>query len=156
VKPPEGQSTNIRDSKFTKVPSRSETLVWAQCAFPGLHFLQSLLKTHEILGISKADGIADVLPSQKFPVKVINTSQRGRVLPKGMVLGIAMPNPKVIVALMEQILPTRMELPDVNGELWKEEVNLTHLTPQQRESVQILGKHVGWSSLSGRRDRTPD
>ena len=28
VKPPEGPSTKIRVSKFTKVPSRSETLVW--------------------------------------------------------------------------------------------------------------------------------
>jgi hypothetical protein len=40
---------------------------------------------HDALGISMANGIADVLPLQPFPVKVLNTSQRERVLPKGMV-----------------------------------------------------------------------
>jgi hypothetical protein len=63
-KPPEGLSGKIRVSKFTKVLSRSETLVWVQCASLGLQFIQSLLKTHENLGISMANGIADVLPSQ--------------------------------------------------------------------------------------------
>ena len=69
VKTPEGPSTKIRVSKFTKVPSRSETLVWVQCSSPGLQFLQSLLKTHENLGISMGNGIADVLPSQRFPLR---------------------------------------------------------------------------------------
>jgi hypothetical protein len=152
VKPPEGPSTKILVSKFTRLPSLSETLVWVQCASPGLQFLQSLLKTHENLGISMANGIADILPSQSFPVKVINTSQLERVLPKGMVLGSAMPHPKGIVALVEEGLPTRVERPDVDGELWKEEVNLTHLTPQQRESVyQMLGKHRQiWDGHLGR------
>ena len=118
----------------------------------GLHFLQSLLKTHENLGISIGDGIAAVRPSQPFPVKVINTSQRERVLPKGMVLGNAMPHPKGIVALAEENSRTRVERPDVDGELWKEEVHLTHLTPQQREYVnQMLGKHRQmWDGHLGR------
>ena len=152
VKTPEGPSTKIRVSKFTKVPSRSETLVWVQCSSPGLQFLQSLLKTHENLGISMGNGIADVLPSQPFPVKVINTSQRERVLPKGMVLGNDMPHPKGIVALAEENSRTRVERPDVDGELWKEEVHLTHLTPQQREYVyQMLGKHRQmWDGHLGR------
>jgi hypothetical protein len=61
------------------------------------------------------NGIADILPPQSFPVKVINTSQRERVLPKGMVLSNSMPHPKGIVALVEEDLPTRVERPDVDG-----------------------------------------
>ena len=142
VKTPEGPSTKIRVSKFTKVPSRSETLVWVQCSSPGLQFFQSLLKTHENLGISMGNGIADVLPSKPFTVKVINTSQRERVLPKGMVLGNAMPHPKGIVALAEENSPTRVERPDVDEEHVGEVLGAGGLTPQQRESVyQMLGKH---------------
>jgi hypothetical protein len=64
-----------------------------------------------------ANGIADILPSQSLPVKVINTSQRERVLPKEMVFGNAMIHPKEIFALVEESLPKRVERPDVDGEL---------------------------------------
>jgi hypothetical protein len=120
-----------------------------------------------------ANGVAEVLPLQPFPIRVLNTSPRERTLPKGMILGHALPHPKGIVALAEEVrhlghlreppglpcldghadlsasppaakeseypLPDR---PDVDGELWKEEVDLAHLLPHERERVlRSLAKH---------------
>jgi hypothetical protein len=68
----ESPSTTVRVAKFTTVPCMSEYIVWVQCAAPGLRFLQSQAKSHNALGISMANGIADILPLQPFPIKVLN------------------------------------------------------------------------------------
>jgi hypothetical protein len=146
----ESPSTKVRVAKFTTVPSMSESFVWVQCAAPGLRFLQSHAKPHDALAISMANGIADILPLQPFPIKVLTTSTRDRVIPKGMVLRHALPHPKGIIALTSEKPPPVTERTDVDGELWKEELDLAHLLPQQRETVfQLLSKHrrcetFGW------------
>jgi hypothetical protein len=82
------------------------------------------------------------MPLQPFPIKVLNTSTRDRVIPKDMVLGHALPHPKGIIALTREEPPPVTERPDVDGEFWKEELYLAHLLPQQRETVfQLLAKH---------------
>jgi RNase H-like domain found in reverse transcriptase/Reverse transcriptase (RNA-dependent DNA polymerase)/Integrase zinc binding domain/Integrase core domain/Chromo (CHRromatin Organisation MOdifier) domain/Retroviral aspartyl protease len=158
VPPP---STKIRISKLTSVPPRAETLVWVQCAAPGLRFLQALSKGNA-LGVYLASGVAEILPSQPFPVRIINTSERERKLPKGMILGHALPHPTGIVALADEddrrtpwgdareeapYLPNNdppplPDRPDVDGELWRSSVDLAHLLPLDREKVfQMLCKH---------------
>jgi hypothetical protein len=134
----------------------SESLVWVLCAAPGLRFQHSQAKPHDAFGISMANGIADILPLQPFPIKVLNTSTRDRVIPKGMVLGLALPNPKGNIALKSEEQPPVTERPDVDGELWKEELKLAHLLPQQREPVfQLLAKHRKmWDVRLGRVNAT--
>jgi hypothetical protein len=103
---------------------------------------------------------------QPFPVRLINTSDRERKLPKGIIVGHALPHPLVIIAvayqddfssLEQESSQARTEaeryaamqnppsLPDrpvIEGELWREDVNLTHLLPHEREKVfRDLGKH---------------
>jgi hypothetical protein len=149
-------STKVRVAKFKTVPSLSESLVWVQCAAPGLLFLQSQAKSHDRLDIFMADGIADILPLQPFPTKVLNTSKRDRAIPKVMVLGHASPYPKDIIALTSEEQPPVTERPDVEGELWKEELDLAHRLPQQRVTVfQILAKHQKmWDGRLGRVNAT--
>jgi len=135
-------STKVRVANFTTIPAFSEFTVRVHCQSPGLRFLQFEAKHHESLGISMANGIADILPLQPFPVKVLNLSERDRVLPKGMILGHALSHPKGIIALTSEEAPPFPERPDVDGELWKEEVNLNHLLPKQREIVWgLLAKY---------------
>jgi hypothetical protein len=63
-----------------------------------------------------ANGIADILPLQPFPIKVLNTSKYDHVIPKGMVLGHALPHQKGIIALTSEEPPHVTERPDVDGE----------------------------------------
>jgi Reverse transcriptase (RNA-dependent DNA polymerase) len=110
---------------------------------------------------------------------VINSSTGERKLPKGMVLGHALPHPHRIISLVEHETPSKSEgdfshgpaapesedprdgpphsvvdyspyrdpppLPDrpnVEGELWRESVDLAHLLPQERTKVfELLKKH---------------
>jgi hypothetical protein len=62
-----------------------------------------------------ANGIADILPLQPFPIKVLKTSKFYRVIHKGMVLGHALPYPKGIIALTSEEPPPALERPDVDG-----------------------------------------
>jgi hypothetical protein len=110
-------STKIRVAKFTTVPSMSESLVWVQCAALGLRFFQSQAKSHDTLGISMANVIADILPLQPFPIKLLNTSKCYRLISKGAVLGHALPHPKGIIALTSEETPPVTKRPDVYGEL---------------------------------------
>jgi hypothetical protein len=92
--------TKIRLAKFTAVPARAESTVWVQCAEPGLRFLQALQRSNT-LGTYMANGVAEILPMQPFAVRVVNTSDREWKLPKGMILGHALPHPLGIVAVTE-------------------------------------------------------
>jgi hypothetical protein len=69
----ERPSTTVRVDKFTTVQILSESLVWVQCAAPGLRVLQSQAKSHDALGIYMGNGIADITHLQPFPIKVLNT-----------------------------------------------------------------------------------
>ena len=48
-----------------------------------------------------ANGVAEILPMQPFAVRVINTSNKERRIPKVMILGHALPHPLGIVAVTE-------------------------------------------------------
>jgi hypothetical protein len=161
-------STKVRVAKLTILPPRSEATVWVQCAATGLRFLQALNKGNA-LGVYMANGIAEVLPLQPFSIRVMNTSHRELPIQKGMVLGHALSHPTGIVSLVgdapgdctageqgasptlsrdaEQYAlmknpPPLPDRPDVNGELWRGDVDLNHLTPHERERVfQHLSKH---------------
>jgi hypothetical protein len=121
----ESPSTKVRVYIFVTVPNMSEYLVWVQCAAPGLRFLQSQAKSHDALGISVANGIADILPLQPFLIKVLNTSKCDRVIPKGMVLGHALPHPKCVIALTSEEPVPVTERPYIDKELCKEELELS-------------------------------
>jgi transposase InsO family protein len=177
--PPElPPSTKVRVAKFVVLPPRSECQITVQCAAPGLRFLQARLRK-EAGGIHMANGVADILPNRPFVVRVINASTREQRLPKGMVLGNALPHPTGMVALIEDpdtvVLPSKErnegsnretveeanawekeppplpDRPDVEGDSWKEAVQLGHLTVEQRESIlQMLAKHRSmWNGRLG-------
>jgi hypothetical protein len=49
-----------------------------------------------------ANGVAEILPMQPFPVRLINTSDRERELSKVMIVGHSLPHPSGIVAVADQ------------------------------------------------------
>jgi hypothetical protein len=161
-------STKIRIVRFAKIPARSESLVEVQCDAPGLRFLQASLR-HSSTGVYTANGLAEILPNRIFQVRVVNASLTDRLLSKGMILGYAMPHPTGIVSVLEQeaeplakIVPVGLQValspeeyargmdppplpdrPDLEGALWKQDVDLAHLIPQEREKVlTMLRKHL--------------
>jgi hypothetical protein len=48
-----------------------------------------------------ANGMAEIFSNPAFPILVVNTLMKIRRLPKGMVLGHALPHPMAMVALIE-------------------------------------------------------
>ena len=113
-------------------------------------------------GVYMANGIAEILPLQQFTIRVFNTSSRELRLPKGMVLGHALPHPKGIFAFLDDDVESRCGLtetpigktpigekvphlpdrPDIEGELWRDEVDLNHLSPHERRKVfDVLSSH---------------
>jgi hypothetical protein len=145
-------SIKVRVAKFCTIPAHAEARIWVQSAAPGLRFLQAYHREHDHTGVSMANGIANILPMEPFPVQVVNTSSRDRTLPKGMVLGHAFPHPRQIISLVEPESPPKADLPDIDGTQWKQDVNLNHLNPQWRERVyRILGAHRQlWDGRLGR------
>jgi hypothetical protein len=93
-------STKFRVSKMIALPPRSECVVPIQCAAPGLRFLQARLRDNAA-GVQMANRVAEIWPNQPFTVRVINTSMKIHRLPKGMVLGHALPHPTSMMALIE-------------------------------------------------------
>jgi hypothetical protein len=85
-------STKVRVAKMILLPPRSECVVPVQCAAPWLRFLQALLRDNAT-GLHMANGVAEILPTHPFTVRVVNTSMKIRRLPKGMVLGHALTTP---------------------------------------------------------------
>jgi hypothetical protein len=65
-----------------------------------------------------ANGIADIMPLQPFPIESLNTSKRDRVAPKGMVLRRALPHPKWNISLKSEEPQPVSERPEVDGGLW--------------------------------------
>jgi hypothetical protein len=93
-------STKVRVAKMIVLPPRSECVVPVQFAAPGLRFLQSRLRDNAT-GVHMANGVAEILTTQPFTVRVVNTLMKIRRLPKGMVLGHALPHHTAMVALIE-------------------------------------------------------
>jgi hypothetical protein len=121
----------------------SEFNFWVNCETPGLRFLQYQLKSSEVTGIPMANGIADILPLQPFRVRVLNTSNEDRVLPKGSVIGHAVPHLKGIVNLASDEPPPVAYRLDVDGDTWKHDVDLSHFPSEKRDAIyQLLGKHL--------------
>jgi hypothetical protein len=171
-------STKIRVAKMIILPPRSECVVPVQCASPGLRFLQARLRDNAT-GVHMANGVAVILPTQPFTVRVVNTSMKIRRLPKGMVLGHALPHPTAMVALIEdpdfsedategddtharkELSPMEYGLqkdppplpdrPDVEGDTWKKAVKLGHLpTADLAEILGMLQKHRSmWNGRLG-------
>jgi hypothetical protein len=75
-------SNQVRVAKFATLTPRSETHVLVQCAAPGLKFLQASLRGQNI-GNYMANGVADIVPLRPFWVRVVNTSIKERLLPRG-------------------------------------------------------------------------
>jgi hypothetical protein len=69
----------------------------------GLCFLQNSGRTHERHEISMANGVAEVQAHVPFGVRVINTSNQSRSLPKGIILGWALPHPAQILAVSDRV-----------------------------------------------------
>jgi hypothetical protein len=86
-------------SKMIVLPPRSECVVPVQCAAPGLRLLQARLRDNAA-GVHMANGVAEIWPNQPFNVRVLNTSTTIHRLPKGMVLGHALPHPTSMMALI--------------------------------------------------------
>jgi hypothetical protein len=86
-------------SKMIVLLPRSECVVPVQCAAPGLRFLQARLRDIAA-GVHMANGVAEIRPNQPFTVRVVNTSMKIHRLPKGMVLGHALPHPTSMMALI--------------------------------------------------------
>jgi hypothetical protein len=117
--------------------------------------------------------------NQPFTIRVVNTLMKIRRLPKGMVLGHALPHPTARVALTEysdvsgdptegddkharkELYPMENGLqrdppplpdrPDVDGDTWKEAVQLGHLPAEDRaEILGMLEKHRSmWNGRLG-------
>jgi hypothetical protein len=171
-------STKVRVAKMIVLSPRSERVVPVQCAAPGLRFLQARLRDNAT-GVYMANGVAEILPNQPFTVRVVNTSVNIRRLPKGMVLGHALPHSTAMVALIEdpdvsegptdgdkeharkELSPMDYGLqwdppplpdrPDVEGDTWKEAVQLGHLpTADRAEILGMLQKHRSmWNGRLG-------
>jgi hypothetical protein len=140
---PVGHSTKVRAARWVTLQPRSECHVWVQCAAPGLRFLQAMLREVSVR-VYMANGVADVVPNQPFRIRMINASLRECKLPKGMILGHALAHPKGIVAMVDVTPndPPTAAKPDVEGLLWKEQVDLNHLLPRQREQIfEVLARH---------------
>jgi transposase InsO family protein len=140
AEPPAQPSTKVRVARTVTIPARSEMLLWVQTGVTGVHFLQNHCRGSERTGVSMANGVADIVPHVPFPVRVVNTSLSDQRLQKGRLLGHALPHPRQIISLIAEDEPLDPiagppPFPDVEGTLWKQEVNLTHLSPQLRETV---------------------
>jgi hypothetical protein len=85
-------STKVRVSKMIVLPPRLEYFVPVQCAAPGLRVLQARLRDNAA-GVHMANGVAEIWPKQPFNVRVLSNSMKSHRLPKGMVLGHALPHP---------------------------------------------------------------
>jgi hypothetical protein len=93
-------STKVRVAKMILLPPRSECVVPVQCAAPGLRFLQTRLRDNAT-AVLMVNSVAEILPNRPLTIRVVNKSMKIRRLPKGTVLGHALPHPTAMVALIE-------------------------------------------------------
>ena len=108
--PPMQASTKVRTAQRFVVPPRCEAHVIVQTAASELCIIQNRILAGPGQGLSLANGIDEVRPHVPFKVRVINTSHvpfklrvintshRERVLPKGMILGAALPLPTQVIS----------------------------------------------------------
>jgi hypothetical protein len=77
-------------------------------------------------------------PQLSFGAWALNTSNQNHVLPKGMVIGHTLPHPKEIVNLVSEEPPPVSDKPDVDGETWRQDVDLSHLPSEKRDAIYKL------------------
>jgi hypothetical protein len=92
-------STKVRAAQRVVIPPRCEAHVVVQTAASDLCLIQNRIRAGPGQGLSLANGIAEVRPQVPFKVRVINTSHQERILPKGMVLGVALLHPEQVVSV---------------------------------------------------------
>ncbi len=168
-------SNKVRVAQAVILPRLSETEVTVQTAVSGMTLLHPNDKKHTTRRISLASGVSDIRPLTPFRVKVINLSPQEQRLPKEMVLGYALPHPTLIITLVdeakvshespqderapeiplvsgfEQLPPTSSSSSDELAETWKDEVELSQLTPKIRTKVLELLSSYGqmWDGTLG-------
>jgi hypothetical protein len=147
-----GPSTKVRVARWVTLPPRLECHVWVQCAAPSVRFLQAILREVSFV-VCIANGVEDVVPNQPFRIRMINTSLRECKLPKGTIVGHALAHPKGIVSMVDFTPndPPTAAKPNVEGLLWKEQVDMNHLLPRQREQMfKVLESHRSmWNGRLG-------
>jgi hypothetical protein len=92
-------STKVRTAQRSVIPPRCEAHVTAQIDASELCLIQNRIRAGPGQGLSLANGVAEVRPHVTFKVRMINTSHRERVLPKGMILGAALPHPTQVISI---------------------------------------------------------
>jgi hypothetical protein len=156
-------STKVRAAQRVVIPPRCEAHVAVKTAAIELCLIQNRIRSGPGQGLNLANGIAEVRPQVPFKVRVINTSHQERILPKGMVLGVAIPHPEQVVSLSSDgVEAVDTEQQSVLGALlsekqpcegnaaktsqgdesWKYQVDLGRLSENERAYVlRILEPH---------------
>ena len=156
-------STKVRAAQRVIIPPRCEAHVSVQTAASELCLIQNRIRAGPGQGLSLANGIAEVRPQIPFKVRVINTSHQERILPKGMVLGVALPHPTQIVSLADDGIEAVNTEPSsgpgalksarkpCEGDIatnpqadksWRDQVDLGHLNEDEKAAVlQMLEPH---------------
>ena len=149
-------STKVRMAHRTVVPARCEAHIEVTTAVAGLVVLTQSSKT---IAVTLASGVAEVRSNIPFRVRVLNPSNRSYTLSKGMVIGIASPHPERIISVgMVQELTSNAD--EAGGSCretaglastWKQDVNLDHLAPEEREAVlrMLEPHHKMWDGHLG-------
>jgi hypothetical protein len=170
-KSPPPSHSKLKLAKPIQKPPRCEARVMVASSTSSLCFLQNSGRTHERHKISMANGVAEVQAHVPFGVRVINTSNQSRSLPKGIILGWALPHPAQILAvpdsptnaaeelvdgtLSQTALPTGEDLTTETGlkvaSKWRSQVNLEQLSESDRKAVlEMLEPHKSkWDGRLG-------
>jgi transposase InsO family protein len=152
--PPTQASTKVRTAQRFVIPPRCEAHVTVQTAASELCLIQNRIRAGPGQGLSLANGVAEIRPHVPFKVRVINTSHRERVLPKGMILGAALPHPPQVISIAGDATehadhqqktprPSEGEV-DVSEETptLADQVNLGHLNEDEKGAVlRMLEPH---------------
>jgi hypothetical protein len=109
--PPPSQS-KLKLAQPIQITPRCEARVIVTSSTSGLCFLQNSGRTHERHKISMTNGVAEVQAYVPFGVRVINTSNQSRSLPKGMIHGWALPHPAQILAVPDSTMNAAEKMVD--------------------------------------------
>jgi hypothetical protein len=154
-------STKVRAVQRVVIPPRCEAHVTVKTAASEFCLIQNRICAGQ--GLILTNGIADVRPQVPFKVRVINKSHQERILPNGMVLGVALPHPEQVVSLasdgVEVVDAEQQSDPGAlvsekkpcegnaattpqGDESWKDQVDLGQLSEDERVAVlRMLEPH---------------
>jgi hypothetical protein len=163
-------SKNVRVPQRVVIPPRCEAHVAVQTAASELCLIQNRIRAGPGQGLSLSNGYAEFWKQKPFKMRLINTSHQERILPKEMVLGVALPHPTQVVSLasdgVEAVETEQQSGPSVlmsekkpcegnaattlqGDESWKDQVDLGHLSEDERAAVHgdvgATQRYVGWA-----------